>query len=54
MDEPGVVAELDPLDHLVGQHQDGFEREFSPAVVEELLKVRTQGLGDHDVLRVDR
>jgi hypothetical protein len=36
--------------HLIGQHQDCLEREFTLAVIEQVLKAGTQKIYDHDIV----
>lgn len=38
------------LDHLISEHKNWFQTEFSFAVVEKILKGRTKEINDHDVI----
>ena len=44
------VDELVPLQHLVGEHQDCLEGEFTFTVVEQVLQAGTQQIDDHHVI----
>jgi hypothetical protein len=50
VDEGLGVDVLDAGDELVGQEQDGLEREFAVAEVEEILERRAQKVQDHGVV----
>ena len=45
-----VVYELDPADHLVGQHQHRFHGEPPGAKVEQVLQGGTKQVHDQDVV----
>ena len=36
--------------HLVSEHEDGFETKLALAVVEEILKTRSEQVDNHDVV----
>ena len=42
VDEMVVVQEFESLNHLVGNHQSGFDREFALAEVESVLQTGSQ------------
>jgi len=52
MDEMARVHELHAFQHLIGDHQDGFQREPPSALIELILQRRSQEVHDHQVVRV--
>jgi len=40
---------LYPLDHLIGKHQDGFERKLASTLAEELFQASTQMVHDQTI-----
>lgn len=54
MDKVLVVDVLDPLDHLVSQHQDSLETKPSVAQVEEVLQTMSKQVHDHGIVVTDR
>ena len=54
MDEMAAVHDLDALEHLIGDHQDGLEAESASAFVELILEGGTQQVHDHEIVGVLR
>jgi len=52
MDQVTGVHQLDALEHLIGYHENGFEGEASPALVELVLEGRTEKVHNHEVVRI--
>lgn len=50
VDEVLVVDELNPPDHLIGQHENCFHCEASGAKVEQVFQTGTQQIHDQDVV----
>lgn len=50
VDEALCVDVLDAADQLVGQEEDGLEREFAVAEVEEVLERRAEEVENHGVV----
>ena len=50
VDEALGVDVLDAADELVGEQEDGLEREFAVAEVEEILEGRAEEVEDHGVV----
>ena len=50
VEEVTRVDELDSLQHLIGEHQHGFERKLPLAVVEEVLETGSQQIDNHHVV----
>ena len=50
MNEVLVVNVLESSDHLVSQHEDGFEGETTTAEVEEILQTRSKQIHHKDVV----
>lgn len=48
------VHELHALQHLVGHHQDRFERKATPALVELVFEGRPEQIHNHEIVRVLR
>ena len=44
------MYELESLEHLVCQHENGLEAELPLAVVEQVLQGWTQQVDDHDII----
>ena len=44
------VNELDSLKHLICQHKDSLQGEFSLAVIQKILKTGTKKVDNHDVV----
>lgn len=50
VDNSARVDVLDTLDHLVGNHEDSFDREFAVHLGESIFKGQAEQVHDHDVL----
>jgi len=50
VEEVSGVDEFDSLKHLIYEHQHGFQRKFTLAIIEEVLKTGTQQVDDHNVI----
>lgn len=50
MQKPVLVDELNPLQHLNGEHEDGFERKLSTAVFEQVLQTRSEQVYCHHII----
>ena len=50
MDEMIIMEELEPLDHLVGQHESRLDRELALAVVEQVLETGSEQVHDHRIV----
>ena len=52
MDDALLVDDLDTLDHLHGDVQDGFEVELATALLEEIFEGLTEQVHNHDVVHL--
>jgi hypothetical protein len=52
VDQVARVHEFHALEHLVGDHEDGLERESSATLVELILERRTEEVHYHEVVRI--
>jgi len=50
MNEMVVMEELKSLDHLVCNHERGFDSEFALAKIKGVLKTRTEQVHNHRVV----
>jgi hypothetical protein len=50
VDDPPGVDVLDPLDDLLGDHKNGFNRELAPAEGEEVLEGLSEHVHNHEVV----
>ena len=50
MQEVSRVHKLNTLEHLVGEHKHCFQREFTLAIVKQVLKTRPQQINHHDIV----
>lgn len=50
MNDPPAVNILDPLDHLISQHEHGLGAELLSDLSEEVFEGRTEKVHDHDIL----
>lgn len=52
MDQVSRVHELHALEHLIGDHEDGLERESTAALVKLIFERGSKEVHDHEVVRI--